>query len=200
MLGVHAHAQHDTSRTSARGSCGRHRRSLLRPRSTHTPAMPSDATGGELRARIHARACSCLHPQRRIRTQHLSHTLSVWHTCAHTRTCTCTQPDRPLHTHRRDTTGTHTQLPTFTRTHMKTHRHTKEHALILTHTHIHTLVCMCDTHMHTHATHVRTHSCLHTHIHTCAHTHTQKNMRSFKHIHKHTHFALGIFELGIYGI
>jgi hypothetical protein len=45
MLGVHAHAPHDPSSTSARGSCGRHRRSPLRPRSTHTPAMPSDATG-----------------------------------------------------------------------------------------------------------------------------------------------------------
>ena len=33
-------------------SCGRHRRSPLRPRSTHTPAMPSDATGG----------WPCLHP------------------------------------------------------------------------------------------------------------------------------------------
>ena len=33
MLGVHAHAPHDPSRTSARGSCGRHRRSPLRPRS-----------------------------------------------------------------------------------------------------------------------------------------------------------------------
>ena len=52
MLGVHAHAPHVTSRSSARGSCGHHRRSPLRPRSTHTPAMPSDATGG----------WPCLHP------------------------------------------------------------------------------------------------------------------------------------------
>jgi hypothetical protein len=51
MLGVRAHAPHDTSRTSARDSCGRHRRSPLRPRS-HTPAMPSDAPGG----------WPCLHP------------------------------------------------------------------------------------------------------------------------------------------
>jgi hypothetical protein len=39
MLGVHEHAPHDTLRTGTRGSRGRHRRSHLRPRSTHTPAL-----------------------------------------------------------------------------------------------------------------------------------------------------------------
>ena len=89
MPGVHAHAPHDTSRTSARGSRGRHRRSPLRPRLTHTPAVPSDwrlallasavcllartpsrtlqRTRAHAAARIHARACRCLHPQRCIR-------------------------------------------------------------------------------------------------------------------------------------
>jgi hypothetical protein len=52
MLGVRAHAPHETSRTSAQGPCGRHRRPLFRPRSTHTPVMPSEATGG----------WPCLHP------------------------------------------------------------------------------------------------------------------------------------------
>jgi hypothetical protein len=70
MLGVHALAPHDTSRASARGSCGRHRRSPLRPRSTHTPAMPSDATGG----------WPCLHPSPRASPR--AHT--VPHTTAHT--------------------------------------------------------------------------------------------------------------------
>jgi hypothetical protein len=156
---------------AARGACGlgRHRRSPLRLRSTHTllssPLSLDSYTGDAVRcdwrlafavcllartpsrtlqrtrahtaARIHARACRCLHAQRRIRTQHLSHTLSVWHTCAHTRTCTCTQPDRRHHTEIRDITGKthmkthtreHTQLPPYMHTHMNTHRHTKEHA------------------------------------------------------------------------
>ncbi len=70
MLGVHAHAPHDTSCTSARGSCGRHRRSPLRPRSTHTPAMPSDATGG----------WPCLHPPCvSSRAHHPAHYLAHGH-------------------------------------------------------------------------------------------------------------------------
>ena len=99
MLGIHAHAPHDTSRTSDPGSCRRHRRSPVRARSTHSPAMPScdcvwpclhspsllartpsrtpQRTRAHAVARIHARACRCLHPHRRIRTQHLSHMLSV---------------------------------------------------------------------------------------------------------------------------
>ena len=203
MLGVHAHAPHDPSRTSARGSCGRHRRSPLRPRSTHTPAMPSDASGGwpclhppcvSSRAHHPAHYSAHGHMQRRAYMRALAHvymrnvayahsTSLTRHTCAHMRTCTCTQPDRPLHTHRRDITGkthpdthmhthAHTYAHTYahtvayihTYTHMNTHRRTKERARA--HTYTQTFICMCDTHMLTHATHVRTHSCLHTHTHT----------------------------------
>ena len=46
-----------------------------------TPFRTLQRTRAPAAARIHARNCRCLHPQRRIRTQHLSHTLSVWHTC-----------------------------------------------------------------------------------------------------------------------
>ena len=100
-IGVRAHAPHDTSRTSAKGPCGRHRRSPLRPRSTHAPAMPSEATGGwpglhppcvSSRAYHRTHYSAPGHMQRthacaripmstsatsRIRTQHLSHTLLV---------------------------------------------------------------------------------------------------------------------------
>ena len=67
-----AYAPHDTSRTSARGSCGRRRRSPLRPRSTHKLAMPSDATGG----------WPCLHPPSVFSRAH-----HIAHTTAHTGTC-----------------------------------------------------------------------------------------------------------------
>ena len=42
-----------------------------------TPSRTPQRTRAHAVARIHARACRCLHPHRRIRTQHLSHTLSV---------------------------------------------------------------------------------------------------------------------------
>ena len=162
MLGVHAHAPHDPSRTSARGSCGRHRRSPLRPRSTHTPAMPSDASGGwpclhppcvSSRAHHPAHYSAHGHMQRRAYMRALAHvymrnvayahsTSLTRHTCAHMRTCTCTQPDRPLHTHRRDITG---------KTHPDTHMHTQAHTC--THARTHRVACV----MYTQVVHTRTH-------------------------------------------
>ena len=145
MLGVHAHAPHDPSRTSARGSCGRHRRSPI-------PAMPSDATGG----------WPCLHPpcvsscahhpvhhsahghmQRRAYMRALAHvymrnvayahsTSLTRHTCA-----TC------AHAH------AHSQTDRFTHTDgISQERHTQTHTC---------------THVRTHSTHTQL---LHTHIHT----------------------------------
>jgi hypothetical protein len=92
MLGVHAHTPHDTSRKSARCSCGHHRRSPLRPRSTHTPAMPSDATGGWpclqppcVTSRAHHRAhCSAHgHMQRRANMSALADVYMRNVACAH---------------------------------------------------------------------------------------------------------------------
>ena len=118
------------------------RRSPLRPRSTHTPPMPSDATGGwpclhppcvtlqrtraHAAARIHARACPCLHAQRRIRTQYLSHTT---HLCAH------------AHAHSQTDRFTHSDgisQERHTQTHTCTHMHTRVHAQLPTYTHTHT--------------------------------------------------------------
>jgi hypothetical protein len=215
MLGVPAHAPHDPSRTSARGSCGRDRRSSLRPSSTHTPAMPSDASG----------CWPCLHPpcvyscahrpahysahghiQRRAYMRALAHvctrnvaythsTSLTRHTCACMRTCTCTQPDRPIHTHRRDVTG---------KTHPGTHMHTRTHTR--THTQWSTYIHTC-THMNTHRhtkEHARAHTytqtfiCMcdthmHTHKRTCAHTptHTQTFVYMCdKHMHTHATHVL----------
>ena len=115
-----------------------------------------------------------------IRTQHLSHTLSVWHTCAHTRTCTCTQPDRPLHTHRRDITG-----KTHPDTHMHTHAHTYAHTVAYIHTSTHVRahrVAYIHTYTHEHTqTHKRT--CAHSNVYTNTHTQT----RTIAHAQTHTH-------------
>ncbi len=217
MLGVHAHAPHDPSRTSARGSCGRHRRSPLRPRSTHTPAMPSDATGGwpclhlpcvSSRAHHPAHYSAHGHMQRRAdvymrnvayaystsltrsrsdtlvrtrahahahsQTDRFTHTDGIsqerhtqTHTCTHMHTRTHTQ----THTCTNVRTNVRTRLPTYTHTDLNTHRHTKEHAR--TNTHTQTFLCMCDIHMHTHATPVLTHTCntrTHTRLPTYTHT------------------------------
>ena len=188
MLGVHAHSPHDTSRTSARGSCGRHRRSPLRPRSTHTPAMPSDATGGwpclhppcaSSRAHHPALYSAHGHMQRRAYMRALAHVymhnVAYAHSTSRTRSRSDTLVRTRAHAHAGISQERHTQthtcthmhtLPTYTHTHMNTHRHTNEHAR--THTYTQTFVCMCDMHMHmhmhTHATHVLTHTCLHTHV------------------------------------
>ena len=152
MLGVHAHAPHDPSRTSARGSCGRHRRSPLRPRSTYTAAMPSDATGG----------WPCLHPPCvSSRAHHPAHYSAHGHMQrrAYMRAL--------AHVYMRNVAYAHSiSLTRHTCAHMNTHRHNKAQEHGRTHTYTQTFVCVCDTHMdkarHTHATHVRTHSCLHT--------------------------------------
>jgi hypothetical protein len=95
--------------------------------------------------RIHLHACRCLHPQRRIRTQHLTHTSdTLVRTCSHAHAhCQAdgfTHTDgisQERHTHTHMHTHEHTQLPTCTHTHTITHRHTKEHARTSTHTYIH---------------------------------------------------------------
>ena len=197
MLGVHAHAPHDPSRTSARGSCGRHRRSPLRPRSTHTPAMPSDATGGwpclhppcvSSRAHHPAHYSAHGHMQRRAYMRALAHvymrnvayahsTSLTRHTCAHMRTCTCTQPDRPLHTHRRDITG-----KTHPDTHMHTRTHTRTHTQLPTYTRTH-----INTHRHTKENApIQTY----TYIHAHTNTHTQRKRDGISHeqnAHRYTH-------------
>ena len=195
MLGVHAHAPHDTSRTSARGSCGRHRRSPLRPRSTHTPAMPSDATGGwpclhppcvSSRAHHPAHYSAHGHMQRRAYMRALAHvymrnvayahsTSLTRHTCAHMRTCTCTQPDRPLHTHRRDITG-----KTHPDTHMHTRTHTRTHTQLPTYTRTH-----INTHRHTKENAlIQTYTQPHTRTHAHAQLHTRTERDTGYHMNK----------------
>ena len=187
MLGVHEHAPHETSRSSAAGSCGRHRRSPLRPRSTHTPAMPSECdwrlallasavcllartpsrtlqrTRAHAAAHIHARACPCLHAQRRIRTHHLSHTT---HLCARAH----------MHMHRARQTASHTQTG-YHRKETPRHTHAHTYAHTYAHTHAHTVA-----YIHTY-THMNTHR--HTKEHARAHTYT--NVDTYRHTHKHLH-------------
>ena len=173
------------------------RRSSLRPRSTHTPAMPSDATAGGPclhPQRVSSRAHYCAHysahahMQRRacmrafadvyMRNVAYAHSTSLTrHTCALMRTCTCTQPDRPLHTHRWDIIGK-THPDTHTCTHMQ---HTYAHTVAYIHTYTH-----MNTHRHTkeHArahTYTQTFICMcdthmHTHKRTCARAHTYTNV------------------------
>ncbi len=90
----------NVSCTSARGSCGRHRRSPLRPRSTHTPAMPSVrlAAGPACIRRVSPRA----------------HTIP--HTTARTDTCSGAQTHTHMNTHRH----TDTQKNMRAHTHMYT--------------------------------------------------------------------------------
>ena len=166
MLGLHAHAPHDTSRTSARGSCGAllsalarliHRRCRqmrlaagpacirrVSPRGAHTiphsTAHTGTCSGAHTCARLPMSTCATSHTH----TAPLSHDTLVRtcaHLCAHAHTCA----------HMRTCTCTNPDRP------LHTHRRD-----ITGKTHP-------DTHMHTHAhtcTHARTHSCLHTHIHT----------------------------------
>jgi hypothetical protein len=154
MLGVHAHAPHDTSRTGARGSCGRHRRSPLRPRS-HTPAMPSDATGGWpclplpcVSSRAHHRAHYSAHGhmQRRAYMRALAdvymRNVAYAHSTSLTRSRSGTFVRTRAHAHAHSQTASHTQGKTHTHTHtntralkyytvaythMNTFRHTKAH-------------------------------------------------------------------------
>ena len=145
MLGGRAHAPHDTSRTSAPGSGGRHRRSPLRPRSTRTPAMPSDVTvtGG----------CPCSLPP--CGSSPTLHVTGKTHTDSHRHTHVNTQcPTSHVSTHRH--THEHAQLPTYTHTLVSTHRHATD--------------CSCP-HTCTNS-HTCTHAQLHTHAH--AHTHILK--------------------------
>ena len=152
MLGMHANSPHDPLRTSARGSCGRYRRSPLRPRSTHTPAMPSDATGGwpclhppcvSLRAHHPAHYSAHGHMQRRAYMRALAHvymrnvayahsTSLTRHTCA-----TCAH----AHAHSQTDRFTHTDgisQERHTQTHTCTHMHTRTHTQLPTYTHTHT--------------------------------------------------------------
>ena len=162
MLGGRAHAPLDTSRTSASGAGGRHRRSPLRPRSTRTPAMPSDVTvtGG----------CPCSHPP--CGSSPTLHVTGKTHTDSHRHTHEHTQCPTSIHTHvctHRHTHG-HSQCPT---SHVSTHRHTHEHAQLPTYTH--TLVST-----HRHATDC---SC----PHTCTNSHTCTPAQLHTHAHAHTH-------------
>ena len=108
----------------------------------HSTAHTGTCSGAHTCARLPMSTCATSHTH----TAPLAHALGLTHLCTH------------AHMHM------HTRLPTYTHTHMNTHRHTKEHAR--TNTHTQTFLCMCDIHMHTHATPVLTHGCLHTHIHT----------------------------------
>ena len=178
MLGLHVHAPHDTSRTSARGSCGAllsalarliHRRCRqmrlaaglacirsVSPRAhtiAHTTAHTGTCSGAHTCARLLMSTSATSHTH----TAPLSHALGLAHLCAHAH----------MHMHTARQTASHTD----------TGYHRKDTPR---HTHAHT------------CTHVRTHSCLHTHIHTCKHTETQKNIRSFKRTHIYTHVSVHV--------
>ena len=161
MIGCSAHDRaSDPSRTSARGSCGRHRRSPLRPRSTHTPAMPS--------VRL-AAGPACL---RRVSPR--AHTIP--HTTAHTGTCS------GAHTCAR--------LPMSTCATSHTHTAPLSHALGLTHLCAHAHMQrraymreLADVYMRRirtqHLSLSVSHTCAHTH--TCAHAHAHSQTDRFTH-------------------
>ena len=119
---------------------------------THTIPYTTSHTGTCSGARTCARfpmsTCTTSHTH----TAPLSHDTLVRtcaHAHAHSQTDHFTHADgisQKRHTHAHTwNKRTHTQLPTYTHTHMNTHRHTKEHAR--TRTYRQTFVCMCDTHM-----------------------------------------------------
>ena len=169
MLGLHAHAPHDTSRTSARGSCGAllsalarliHRRCRqmrlaaglacirsVSPRAhaiAHTTAHTGTCIGAHTCARLLMSTSATSHKH----TAPLSHALGLAHLCAHV--------------------------------HMHTARHTASH----TQTGYHRKDTPRHTHAHT-CTHVRTRSCLHAHTH--AHENTQRQKRTCAHSNAHTY-------------
>ena len=128
----------------------------------HTTAHTGTCNGAHTSSRLPISTCATSHTH----TAPLSHALGLTHLCARAhmhmhkarQTASHTQTghhrkDTPRHTHAHTYVNTHSHSVAYmsTRTHMKTHRHTKEHARA--HTHTQTFVCMCDTHMHTHATH-----------------------------------------------
>ena len=156
MLGGRAHAPHDTSLTSAQGSGGRHRHSPLRPRSTRTPAMPSDATGGwpclhlpcvSSRAHHPALYSAHGHMQRRAYMRALAHVymrnVAYAHSTSLTRSRSDTLVRTRAHAHAHSQTDgiTHTDgIPQerHTQTHTCTHMHTRTHTQLPTYTHTHT--------------------------------------------------------------
>ena len=170
------------------------RRSPLRPRPTHSPPMPSDATGGgpclhpqRVSSRAHYRAHYSAHGhmQRRaymraladvyIRNVAYAHSTSL----TRSRSGTLVRTRAHAHAHSQTDRFTHTDgisQERHTQTHTCTHMHTPTH----TRTHAHTQKCT-HKHKHTHTygesheqnanryTHAKTlitHGCLHTHIHT----------------------------------
>ena len=160
MLGVHAH---DPSRTSAPGSRGRHRRSPLRPRSTRTPAMPSDATGGwpclhppcvSSRAHHRARYSAHGHVQWRAYMRALAHVYMRNVAYAHSTSLTRSRADTLVrtcahaHAHSQTDGFTHTDI---TGKRISQERHTQTHTCTHAHTYLHTAAYIQpDTHLHTH--------------------------------------------------
>ena len=174
MLGVHAFAPHDPSRTSARGSCGRHKRSLLRPRLIHRRCRQMRLKAGPACIRrvsprahtlphstAHTGTCSGAHtcarsPMSTCATSHthtapLAHALDLTRLCAHAH----------MHMHKARQTASHTQTgyhrkDTLRHTRANTYAQTYAHAVAYIHTY---------THEHTQ-----------THKRTCARTHTYTNV------------------------
>ena len=142
MLGVHAHAPHDTSRTSAQGSCGRHRRSPLRPRSTHTPALPYDATGSWpcLYPYNPAHYSAYGHMQRRASMRAFADVYMRIVAYAHSTSLTRSRSDTLVRT--RAHAHSHSQTVCITHTdgisQEDIHRHTQTHTCTHMHTHAHT--------------------------------------------------------------
>ncbi len=185
MLGVHAHAPHDPSRTSARGSCGRHRSSPLLSALARLIHRRSDATGGW--------PCPCLHPpcvssrahhfahysahghmQRRAYMRALSHVYMRKVAYAHSTSLTRSRSDTLVrtcaHAH------AHSQTDRFTRTDgISQERHTQTHTC---------------THMHTHA-HTYAHTVAYIQTYTHEHTHTNDHALIQAYTQSHTPKVVG---------
>ncbi len=149
MLGGHAHAPHDTWRSSARGSCGRHRRFLsaparlihwrcrqmrlaaglacirrVSPRAhtiVHTTAHTGTCSGAHTRARLPMCTCATSHTH----TAPLTHALGLTHLYAHAH----------MHMHTARHTASHTDTGYHRKdTHHRYHRYHRKETHENTHT------------------------------------------------------------------
>ena len=157
MLGVHAHAPHDTSRTSAQLEA--HAVVIGALLSALARLMPGDAVRCDWRLALLASAVCLLArtPSRILQQSSYKGTCSGAHTCARLPMSTCA------------TSHTHTAPLSHALglTHLSAHAHKHMHTARQTASQTRTGYHMKDTHRHTH---MIIHSCLHTHIHTRTHT------------------------------
>jgi len=154
----------------------RTRRSPLRPRSTHTPAMPSDATGG----------WPCLHPPCvSSRAHHPAHHPA--HYIAHGHMQRRAYMRALAHVYMRNVAYAHSTSLTRHTCAPCAHAHAHSQTDRFTHRDGISQERLTQTHTCTHMQNTYAHTVAYIHTYTHENTQTHKSMRSFKHIHNHTH-------------